>query len=396
MKVLERFSCLALAILLFVSLGVGQTTNGSINGTITDPSGSAVGGVQVSSKDTGLQRTGTSLDNGTYTVPQLPPGSYNVTIQKVGFASESRIGVELLVNQNATLDFKLSVAAVSQTVEVTGAPPQLDTTSATLGDVVQHQQIVDLPLNGRSFTQLTLLTPGAAPQQSGQQGAFTVQQGAGSISPSVNGPRGQQNNFTMDGVLNNAIYTNTWVIAPPPDALQEFNVQSHITDSEFSISSGANIDIATRSGTNEFHGAVWEFFRNDVLDARNFFDPTKPPYRQNQYGVAFGGPIIKNRTWFEAYWEGFRSVQSLNNFASVPTAAMRMGDFSSILGSQIGTDSLGRPTYTNEIFDPTTSRPDPKNPGNVIRDQFLATKFPRLRSIQPVCWCSRNTIRCQI
>lgn len=265
---------------------------------------------------------------------------------------------------------------MSQTVEVTGAPPQLDTTSATLGDVVQHQQIVDLPLNGRSFTQLTLLTPGAAPQQRGQQGAFTVQQGAGSISPSVNGQRGQQNNFTMDGVLNNAIYTNTWVIAPPPDALQEFNVQSHITDSEFSISSGANINIATRSGTNEFHGAVWEFFRNDVLDARNFFDPTKPPYRQNQYGVAFGGPIIKNRTWFEAYWEGFRSVQSLNNFASVPTAAMRMGDFSSILGSQIGTDSLGRPTYTNEIFDPTTSRPDPKNPGNVIRDQFPGNKIP--------------------
>ena len=279
MNVLQRLGCLALAVPLFVSLSFGQTTNGSINGTVTDPSGSAVGGVQVqvSSKNTGLQRTGASLDNGTYTVPQLPPGSYDITIKKVGFASETRTGVELLVNQNATLDFKLSVAAVSQTVEVTGAPPQLDTTSATLGDVVQHQQIVDLPLNGRSFTQLTLLTPGAAPQQSGQQGAFTVQQGAGSISPSVNGQRGQQNNFTMDGVLNNAIYTNTWVIAPPPDALQEFNVQSHITDSEFSISSGANINIASRSGTNEFHGAVWEFFRNDVLDARNFFDATKPP-----------------------------------------------------------------------------------------------------------------------
>ncbi len=378
MKVAERLSCLALAMSILASTGLGQTTNGSINGTITDASGSAIGGVQiqVSSKDTGLQRTATSIDNGTYTFPQLPPGTYDVTMQKAGFAIENRLGVQLLVNQNATLDFKLSLATVSQTVEVTGAPPPLDTTTATLGDVIQHQQIVDLPLNGRSFTQLTLLTPGAAPQQSGQQGAFTVQQGAGSISPSVNGQRGQQNNFTMDGVLNNAIYTDTWVIAPPPDALQEFNVQSHITDSQFSISSGANINIATRSGTNEFHGAVWEFFRNDVLDARNFFDANKPPYRQNQYGVAFGGPIIKNNTWFEAYWEGFRSVQSLNRFASVPTAAMRTGDFSGILGSQFGTDSLGRPIYTNQIFDPTTSRPDPNSPGNIIRDPYPGNKIP--------------------
>ena len=378
MTLLKLLGFPVLALSALVSICVGQTTNGSINGTVTDPSGSAVGGVQIeiSNKDTGLQRTATSLDNGTYTAPQLPPGTYDVTIQKAGFAKQDRPGVQLLVNQNATLDFTLTVAAVSETVEVTGAPPQLDTTTATLGDVVQHEQIVDLPLNGRSFTQLTLLTPGAAPQQTGQQGAFTVQQGAGSISPSVNGQRGQQNNFTMDGVLNNAVYTNTWVIAPPPDALQEFNVQSHITDAQFSISSGANINIATRSGTNQFHGAVWEFFRNDVLDARNYFDGTKPPYRQNQYGVTFGGPIIKNRTWFQAYWEGFRSVQSLNNFASVPTVAMRGGDFSGLLGAQFGTDSLGRPIYTNEIFDPSTSRPDPKNPGSIIRDPFPGNKIP--------------------
>ena len=239
---------------------------------------------------------------------------------------------------------------MAETIEVTAVTAQLNTTNATLGDVVQHQQIVDLPLNGRSFTQLTLLTPGAAPQESGQQGAFTVKQGAGAISPSVDGQRGQQNNFTMDGLLNNNIFTNTWAISPPPDALQEFNVQAHITDAEFAISSGANINIVSRSGTNQFHGDVWEFFRNDALDARNFFDATKPPYRQNQYGVAFGGPIIKNNTWFEAYWEGFRSVQSLNQFATVPTQAMRNGDFSGVLGSQIGTDSLGRPLYSKRNF----------------------------------------------
>ena len=380
MTLIRRLSSLAL-IAGFVAVLHAQTTNGTITGTITDPSGAAVGGVQVqaSNQDTGEQRTAITQDNGSYIIPQLPPGRYNVTIEKQGFAKETRSNVQLLVNQSATLDFKVSLEAVSQTVEVTGAPPQLNTSNATLADVVQHEQIVDLPLNGRNFTQLSLLTPGAAPQESGQQSAFTVKQGAGAISPSVDGQRGQQNNFTMDGLLNNNIYTDTWAISPPPDALQEFNVQAHITDAQFAISSGANINIVSKSGTNEFHGDAWEFFRNDVLDARNFFDAQKPPYRQNQYGVTFGGPVIKNNTWFEAYWEGFRSVQSLNNFASVPTQAMRNGDFSAVLGPQIGTDSLGRPIYQNEIFDPNSSRPDPTNPANIIRDPFPGNVIPASR-----------------
>ena len=385
MTLVRRLSSLTILLCGLVAGLNAQTTNGTITGTVTDPSGGAVGGVQVevTNQDTGGQRTATTLDNGTYSIPQLPPGRYTITVEKQGFAKETQPNVQLLVNQSATLDFKLSVAAVSQTVEVTGAPPQLNTTNATLTDVVQHEQIVDLPLNGRNFTQLTLLTPGSAPQESGQQSAFTVKQGAGAISPSVDGQRGQQNNFTMDGLLNNNIYTDTWAISPPPDALQEFNVQAHITDAQFAISSGANINIVSRSGTNEFHGAAWEFFRNDVLDARNFFDATKPPYRQNQYGVVFGGPVIKNNTWFEGYWEGFRSAQSLNNFAIVPTQAMRNGDFSGVLGAQIGTDSLGRPIYKNEIFDPSTSRPDPTNPANVIRDPFPGNIIPtsRLNSV---------------
>jgi Carboxypeptidase regulatory-like domain/TonB dependent receptor len=387
MRVLGRLSCLTVVTAFLVATLNGQTTNGSINGTITDPSGSAVGGVQVqaTNKDTGLQRTATTLDNGTYTIPQLPLGTYDVIVTKAGFATENRPGVQLLVNQSATLDFKLSLAAVSQTVEVTGAPPQLNTTSATISDVIQHEQIVNLPLNGRSFTQLVLLTPGAAPVESGQQHAFTVREGAGGISPSVNGQRGQQNNFTMDGVLNNATYTDTWAISPPPDALQEFNVQSHITDAQFSISSGANINIATRSGTNEFHGALWEFFRNDKLDARNFFDQQKPPYKQNQYGVYVGGPVRlphfngRDNTWFAIYWEGFRSRQSASYFASVPTQAMRQGDFSAVLGPQVGTDSSGHPYFQNQIFDPATSQPDPANPGNIIRSPFPGNVIPTAR-----------------
>ena len=384
---LFKLCCLPLAFIFLATFLPAQTTTGSINGTILDPSGSAVGGVQVEvvNRDTDLHRTATSSDNGTYTVPQLPPGMYDLSIQKPGFASETHRSIQLLVNQNVTLDLKLSLSSVSQNIEVTAAPPALETTSATLGKVIQHDQIVDLPLNGRSFTQLVLLTPGAAPVESGQQRAFTVREGAGGISPSVNGQRGQQNNFTMDGVLNNATYTNTWAISPPPDALLEFNVQSHITDAQFSISSGANINIATRSGTNEFHGALWEFFRNDKLDARNFFDRQKPPYRQNQYGVYFGGPVRlpyfngKDNTWFSVYWEGFRSRQSGSYFASVPTQAMRQGDFSALLGPQAGVDSLGRPYYQDQLFDATTSRPDPTDPTKIIRDPFPGNIIPQGR-----------------
>ena len=156
--------------------------------------------------------------------------------------------------------------------------------------------------------------------------------GTGGLSPSVNGQRGQQNNYTLDGILNNATFTNVWAISPPPDAIQEFKVQSQMVDGQFSISSGANVNVVTRSGTNEFHGAAWEFLRNDVLDARNFFDYLPgsdlefgtaddrriPPYRQNQFGATFGGPLIlpgyngrQKRTYFFGYWESFRSVKPL-------------------------------------------------------------------------------------
>lgn len=247
---LVRRNCLFLASVCLVSYVRAQTTAGSMGGTILDQSGAAVADAQVEATDRGtkLHRIARSSESGTFTVPQLPPGIYDVSVTKAGFATAIHRDIQLLVNQNLTLDFHLSLSSVSENIEVTGAPPALETQSATLGKVVEHDQIVDLPLNGRSFTQLVLLTPGAAPVQSGQQTSFTVREGAGGISPSVNGQRGQQNNFTMDGVLNNMTYTNTWAISPPPDALQEFNVQSHITDAQFSISSGANINIATRSG----------------------------------------------------------------------------------------------------------------------------------------------------
>ena len=387
----RKICLIAVCMFFLVIESPAQTTNGLMTGTITDPSGAVVPGVQVTVTNQGTNevRNTTTDSNGYYIVPQLRPGVYNVSTAKQGFATVERPSVQLQVNQSLTLNVTLTVSATAQTVRVTGAPPQLNTTSATIGTVIGQSETVNLPLNGREFTQLTLLTPGAAPKQGGQQGAFSVPLGSGGISPAVNGQRGQQNNYTMDGVLNNSIYLNLWAISPPPDALQEFNVQSHITDAEFAITSGANINIVSKSGTNDFHGSAWEFARNSVVDAQQFPETSRTPYTQNQYGFFVSGPILlphwngRNNTWFSGYWEGFRSTKTVTQLGSVMTPAMLTGDFSANLGAQVGTDCLGRPEYANEIYDPLTSRNDPCNPGSSLRDPFPGNVIPTGR-LNPV------------
>ena len=337
----KKFTLVAIFVGVLLQRSLAQTTNGIITGTITDSSGAIVPGAEITVTNEGTNQARTASTNamGVYIVPQLRPGLYEITVVKQGFAKTDRKDVQLVVNQSITLDFALQVASTNQVIEVTGAPPELNATNATLGAVVEHQETVDLPLNGREFTQLALLTPGAAPIQDAQQGGFQVTQGSGGISPSVNGQRGEENDFTMDGLLNNQLFMNTWAISPPPDAIGEFNVQSHITDAQFSIASGANINVSTRSGTNTFHGSAWEFARNAALDASGFFNPTKLPYSQNQYGFYLGGPVIlphfhgRNNTWFSGYWEGFRSSRTLNYFGSTLTSAMQTGDFSAVLSS---------------------------------------------------------------
>ncbi len=371
---------IALVGYLYLAIGLrAQTTAGLITGVVADSSGAVLPGAQVSvvNRGTGQERIAVSDASGLYVVPQLAPGAYTLTAKKEGFATIRQDNIQLLVNQSLTIDLKFSVASSAQTIEVNSAPPMLNTTSSTLSDVIEHQEIVDLPLNGREFTQLALLTPGAAPQSGGQQSGFTVALGAGGISPAVSGQRANQNNFTIDGLLNNDIYTNVWSISPPPDAIEEFNVQAHITDAQFAISSGSNINLVTRSGTNQFHGDLWEFFRNDVLDAQTYPDTKRLVYRQNQYGVYVGGPVIKNNTWFSGYWEGYRYSRAGTQLGATLTPNEIAGDFSAVLGTtQIGTDSLGRPEYANQIYDPATSRPDPANPGLSLRDPFPNNTIP--------------------
>lgn len=374
----------AAAILLlagFPAIGLAQTVNGAFHGTGVDESGGAIPGATVDAKNlaTGAARQAKTDAVGYYTIPQLAPGHYSVTIGKTGFATIDRPDVQLEVNQDLELSFTMRPGAVNQVVSVIGTPPPLETASGSIGQVIQARQVVDLPLNGRQFTQLVLLTPGASHVQGAQQNSFLVPIGGGGLSPAVNGQRPQQNNFTLDGILNNEIFVNTWSISPPPDAIQEFNVQSHIVDSQFSISSGANVNVVTKSGGNEIHGDLWEFLRNDALDATNFFSNLagkgKPSFRMNQYGVTAGGPVLlpkyngrNKHTYFFGYWEGFRSTEGQTLFNNVPTSAQLGGNFSSLLTNiqAVGpnasgqkaplVDPLGRPIMNGQLYNPYSTR----------------------------------------
>jgi len=324
--------------------GQAQSLNGLLTGTITDSAGSIVPGVQIvaSDKVTGETRKAVTNDQGVWLIPQLPPATYKVTVARQGFATIVQDNVQLDVNQSVTLDFKLKVAAQNETIEVTTAPPILDTTSATLSTIVDHQEVVDLPLDGREFTQLALLSPGAAPVENAQQGSFAIPEGGGGISPSTNGQRGEENNFTIDGIENNELFDNAWAISPPPEAIQEFNVQAHMTDAQFAVSSGANINVQTRSGTNSFHGDAWEYVRNNDLDANNYPSATLPAYHENQYGFFVGGPVIRKHTYFSGYWEGYRYNKGVTELGNTLSANEIAGNFSQFVGTtQIGTDDLG-------------------------------------------------------
>jgi hypothetical protein len=338
----------------------GQTTNGSFRGTVLDMTGAAVPGarVQVTNTGTGVSLEAVTNGTGQYVVPSVPPGVYNIRLSLQGFETLESQGVTLLVNQNATLDFTMKPGSISQEVTVSGQAPLANTTDSTVGTVIGTEAIVDLPLNGRQFTQLTLLTPGAAPQGSGQQGFFEIHSDLGAISPAVNGARPEMNNFTIDGVEDNELFFDFAAINPPPDALREFNVQTNMTSGQYGRAAGANVNIVTQSGTNQFHGAAWEFLRNTDLDARNFFNPTVSIFHQNQFGGSVGGPVWKNKIWGFGWYEGFRKTLGSTILELVPTSAQLSGNLSGLAQQiynpfstqQTGTDSQGNPIFTRTPF----------------------------------------------
>jgi len=336
-----------------------QNGGGSLEGSVLDPSGAAIPGVaiELTSPATGFRRVTDSDPNGFYSFPLLPVGVYDLRLAKPGFAHKVLTGVTIEVAQQLRLNVTLELARGQTTVHVDTRPPLLQTSSPAIGDEIENRRVSQLPLNGRQFSQLALLAAGATPPypNGATQQFNTPAQGLGF---SVDGQRSERNNFSLDGVTLMEPFAYSITVNPSVDAIREFRVVENSYSAEQGVTSGAQVDIATRSGSNRFSGTAYEFLRNSALDAKNFFDlPTLPipPYRQNQFGASLGGPLRRNQTFFFANYEGLRVRQSVTNTTLLPTLAMRMGSFSGIDPQSL----TGGPFPA--IIDPGTGKPFPGN-----------------------------------
>jgi hypothetical protein len=342
-----------------------------------DPSGAVVVGATVTTVEvgTGLTRSMKTNTAGYYSFPYLPPGTYRIEAQMVGFRNFIREDVKIDVGLAATIDISLELGAASQAITITGATPILQTTASSLGHLVTNAQITELPINGRNSYGFASLVPGVfAPIGFGQV-AYDMYNDQ---FVSINGARPNQNIFLMDGGTNTEPGFNGPGIFPPLDAVQEYKIETNNYSAEFSNAAGGVVNLITKSGTNQFHGDLYEFLRNNALDANNFFlnrsgRPT-PPYRFNQFGGTFGGPLViprlyngEDRTFFFGSYEGLRWSTSLVAAGTMPTAAQRTGDFSSTFNSQ---------GQLIAIYDPFTVQPNPSSPGNFIRTPFAGNAFP--------------------
>ncbi len=321
--------CLLLTVLAGLNAGAQQIT-GSIRGTVQDPSGAVVQSANVSARqtETGLTRTATTDHTGAYVLVELPVGHYELQVEAKGFQKYIQQGIILNVNETATVPVHLAVGAETQVLEVNADAQLIQGTVTSLGKTVTEREVLDLPLNGRNFTQLGLLQPGVVPLTPG------LSEAGGSLragqSYAVNGQRPESNNFLIDGANNFNGVDGGFVLKPPVDAITEFRILTHNANAEFGNALGSTTNIITRSGTNRFHGALWEFLRNDIFDATNYFAAKTEPLKQNQFGGTFGGPIRKDKTFFFAYYEGFHNRQGQTNSSTVPSLAERQGDFSAI------------------------------------------------------------------
>jgi Carboxypeptidase regulatory-like domain len=323
-----------------------QVDRGSIAGTVNDPSGAVVPGAAVAITNVGTgQTTKLTTDNsGNYVATNLPVGQYTITFEKSGFRRMVHSNVTVNVNQTTRVDSVLEVGQVSQSVEVTAAPPLVQSQNSSLGTIETQRRIVDLPLNGRNFIALAYLGPGAnngVPGSNVSGGVFEDVRANEALS--VNGLMVSQNNFLLDGVDNNEWGLGGVVALPPPDAIQEFRTEENAMSAEFGRG-GAAVNIVLKSGTNHVHGSLWEFIRNDKLDARNFFDDTRPPFRRNQFGGSAGGPLIKDKLFIFGDYQGTRIRQGQTFVSTVPTLLERKGDFSEV----------GTPIYDPYTTDPNT------------------------------------------
>ncbi len=354
--------CLMLAAPLWA-----QKDAGAIVGVVRDPSGAVVTSakVTVTDVDRGIDMTLSTNAGGEYVASPLRIGNYSVTVEKEGFKKAVAGPVQVNIQDRLSVDLKLEPGMATETMTITGQQAQLETETSELGQVVDSHRINALPLNGRNYAQLALLGTGVAPAEPGSRVET-------SFGFSAGGARSLQNNFLLDGIDNNAnlgdvLNGAAYVVQPAVDAIAEFKVETNSYSAEFGRGNGAIMNAVIKSGTNQVHGDVWEFLRNEKVDATNAFDQFgQQPYKQNQFGFTLGGPIVKNKMFIFGDYEALRIRQGLPQLSTVPTPAEVGGDFSALLNSsspamavdangnptnQIALDCNGQETYQGEIFD---------------------------------------------
>ena len=353
---------------------LAQLDTGTITGTVRDSSGASVPNAQVSVRSVATDQAEelTASDQGVYVSPPLRPGQYTVTVTAQGFEKIAK-RLQLDVSQRAVVDFDLKLGAVTQEVAVVDATPVLQTEAVTLSNLRSEKAIRDLPLNGRNFAQLLQLSAGVMPAQTQTTGSpITMKRGV--TGNSVNGTRLEENNYLVDGINNTENHNGLGIlIFPSVDAIAEFRVESSVSDAQFGRGGGGTVNLIYKSGSKDFHGNLYEFFRNSALDAKNYFDRATdpiPPYKQNQFGGTLGGPALpwtrENNTFFFLSYEGTRVRQAQTLISSVPTAAFRNGDFSAA---------------PQRIFDPRTQTQT--GPNQFVREAFPGNRIP-LNRIDPV------------
>ena len=315
--------------------------------------------------DAGVEQNTVTNAGGSYVFQNLLPSSYLLTASKEGFKTSRVETLVLEVNQTARLDFELEVGKITESITVSAEGIAVQSSTSELGEVIAEREVSDLPLDGRNFTQLLRLTPGVAPLNVSQSsGGFTAAAIGQFTFPSVNGQTNRSNFFMLDGIFNLGTVISTPAVEPIVDTIREFKVQAHNDQAEFGQAVGGIVNVVTKSGTNQLHGTAWEFLRNDALDSRNFFQPEVTPFRQNQFGATAGGPIVRNKAFFFAGYQGFRFRRPDFSFFRVPTAANLNGDLSDT---------------PQAIFDPFSTRPDPSAPGAFLRDPFPNNQISSVR-----------------
>ncbi len=353
----------------------GQTATGQVHGSAVDPSGAAVpdADVVLANSGTGIESSLQSDKRGFFVFRNLQPGLYTLQVESAGFKTAAVAEFPIEVNQTVTKVVTLEIGAVTETVEVVAGAEMVQQSSAELGEVISESAVRDLPLNGRNFTQLMTLTPGATPVSTAQGTAVSPDDGANTgvpgstfVKPSFNGQQNRSFIIYQDGIINMDFRSHGYATLPNVDLIQEFKVQSHNDKVEWGGVTGAVVNLVSKSGTNEFHGSAFWFVRNDIFDARDpFTDATSDgpvPFRQNQFGATYAGPVVRNRTFFSGGYEAWRYRKPTQSQGRVPTTEELAGDFS---------DSI----IDQAIFDPFSTRVD--EGGNYHRTQFPGNRIPQ-------------------